>query len=166
MLLIKQTQHQLNFRYHPYAVWIVAASLIFGIPLLILLISLNTGWILYLWWMPLFFPSVIILGILGLLFAGRVVTYQFDKDYNSFALKRHGLLKTKVIWHSLTEILDIQVQSTSWHRDRKANYQIVIYLKSGNSLPLHLGISSTQEQLETVNLIRHFLGMKPQKFDG
>jgi hypothetical protein len=163
MVLVKQTKTQLRLLHRPYLVWIVTGSLVFGLPLLIMLISLNYGWIIYLWWMPLFFPSIIILGFLGLIFAGKVVTCQFDKDSNSLTIKRRSLLNSRVIWHSLADILDVQVQSTSWHHDETANYQIVIVLKSGNKLNLNFGLISTKEKLETVNLIRKFLGMPPQK---
>ncbi len=163
MVLVKQTQTQLRLLHRPYLVWIVAASLVFGVPSLIMLISLNYGWIIYLWWMPLFFPSIIILGFLGLIFAGQVVTCQFDKDCNSLTIKRRSLLNSRVIWHSLADILDVQVQSTSWHHDETANYQIVIVLKSGNNLTLNFGLISVKEKLEIVNLIRKFLGRQPQK---
>jgi len=162
MILVKQTQTQLKLLYRPYLVWIVTGSLIFGIPLLIWLISLNDGWILYLWWMPFFFPSIIILGILGLIFSGQVVTYKFDKDSDSLIIKRRGLLNTQVILHSLGDILDVQVQSTSWSHDETANYQIVVLLITRNKLVLNFGFISTQEKIETVNLIRKFLGMPPQ----
>jgi len=162
MVLVKQTQTQLRLLHRPYLVWIVTGSLVFGVPSLIMLISLNYGWIIYLWWMPLFFPSIIIIGFLGLIFAGQVVTYQFDKDSNSLTIKRRSLLNTKVIWHSLADILDVQVQSTSWHHDETANYQIVIFLSNRNKLILKFEFISTQEKLETVNLIRKFLGMPPQ----
>ena len=162
MVLVKQTQTQLKLLYRPYLVWIVTGSLIFGIPLLIWLISLNDGWILYLWWMPFFFPSIIILGILGLIFSGQVVTYKFDKDSDSLIIKRRGLLNTKVILHSLGDILDVQVQSTSWSHDETANYQIVVFLRNRNKLILKFEFISTQDKLETVNLIRKFLGMPPQ----
>jgi len=134
----------------------------FRIPLLIWLISLNDGWILYLWWMPFFFPSIIILGILGLIFSGQVVTCKFDKDSDSLTLKRRGLLNTQVIRHSLGDILDVQVQSTSWSHDETANYQIVVFLRNRHKLILKLEFISTQDKLETVNLIRKFLGMPPQ----
>ena len=163
MILVKQTQTQLRLLHRPYLVWIVAGSLMLGVPLLILLIYLNSSWIIYLWWMPLFFPSIILLGFLGLIFAGQVVTCQFDKDSNSLTIKRRSLLNTKVIWHSLADILDVQVQSTSWHHDETANYQIVIVLKSGNNLTLNFGLISVKDKLETVNLIRKFLGMPPQQ---
>jgi hypothetical protein len=163
MVLVKQTQTKLKLLHRPYLVWIVAASLVFGVPLLIMLISLNYGWIIYLWWMPLFLPSIIILGFLGLIFAGQVVTCQFDKDSNSLTIKRRCLLNTKVIWHSLADILDVQVQSTSWHHDETANYQIVIILKSGNKITLKFGLISARDKLEAVNLIRKFLGMPPQQ---
>ena len=162
MILVKQTQTQLKLLYRPYLVCIVTGSLIFGIPLLIWLISLNDGWILYLWWMPFFFPSIIILGILGLIFSGQVVTYKFDKDSDSLIIKRRGLLNTQVILHSLCDILDVQVQSTSWSHDETANYQIVVLLITRNKLVLNFGFISTQEKIETVNLIRKFLGMPPQ----
>ena len=162
MILVKQTQTQLKLLHRPYLVWIVTGSLIFGIPLLIWLISLNDGWILYLWWMPFFFPSIIILGILGLIFFGQVVTCKFDQDSGSLTIKRRGLLKTKVILHSLSDLLDIQLQSTSWSHDETANYQIVFVLKSRNKLILNLEFISTKEKLEIVNLIRKFLRMQPQ----
>jgi hypothetical protein len=91
MVLVKQTQTQLRLLHRPYLVWIVAASLVFGVPSLIMLISLNYGWIIYLWWMPLFLPSIIILGFLGLIFAGQVVTCQFDKNSNSLTIKRPAI---------------------------------------------------------------------------
>jgi hypothetical protein len=162
MILVKQTQTQLKLLYRPYLVWIVTGSLIFGIPLLIWLISLNDGWILYLWWMPIFFPSIIILGILGLIFYGQVVTCKFDKDSDSLTIKRRGLLNTQVIRHSLGDILDVQVQSTSWSHDETANYQIVVFLRNRNKLILKIEFISTKDKLETVNLIRKFLGMPPQ----
>lgn len=163
MIIVKQTQTQLKLLHQPYLVWIVAGSLMIGIPSLILLIYLNDSWIIYLWWMPLFFPSIIILGFLVLIFAGQVVTCQFDKDSNSLTIKRRSLLNTKVIWHSLADILDVQVQSTSWHHDETANYQIWIFLKSSKKFTLNFGFISTKEKLEAVNLIRKFIGMQPQK---
>jgi hypothetical protein len=43
MVLVKQTQTQLRLLHRPYLVWIVTGSLVFGIPSLIMLISLNYG---------------------------------------------------------------------------------------------------------------------------
>lgn len=162
MVLVKKTQTQLKFIYRPYLVWVGTSGLIFGVPLFIKLISINEGWIIYLWWMPLFFPAVILIGILGLLFAGHVITYQFDKDYDTLTIKQRGLLNSKMIWYSLGEIFDVQLQSTSWNPEETVNYQIVIVLKAGNSFPLNLGFNSPREKLEIVNLIRKFLGMSPQ----
>ena len=101
---------------------------------------------------------------LVLLCAGQVVTYHFDKDYNSLTIQRRGLLNTKVDWHSLGDIGDVQVKSTSWNQENKANSQVAIVFKNGNNLPLNLVKSSdVQKKLEAVNLIREFLRMPPQQ---
>lgn len=131
--------------------------------LLILVIYLQLTWLIYLWWMPMFFLLNIIIASLVLIFAGQVVTYHFDKDYNSLTIKRRGLLKTKVEWYSLADIWDIQVKSTGWRQDKKTNSQSVIVLKGGKELPLNIVQGSdVEKKLKAVNLIREFLCMPPQ----
>lgn len=131
--------------------------------LLILVIHLQLTWLIYLWWMPIFLLLNIITASLVLIFAGQVVTYHFDKDYNSLTIKRRGLLKTKVEWCSLADIWDIQVKSIGWRQDKKTNHQAVIVLKGGKELLLNIVQGSDiEKKLEVVNLIREFLCMPPQ----
>ncbi|HBB31353.1 MAG TPA: hypothetical protein DDZ80_24355 [Cyanobacteria bacterium UBA8803] len=69
-----------------------------------------------------------------------------------------------MIFHSLADIVDVQLKAISWHHNRNANYQVAIVLKYGNDLYLNLGEgSSINKKLETVNLIRQFLKLKLQK---
>lgn len=163
MVILEKTKTQLKLRHRPYSVWLITAIWMLGIVLLILGIYLQYTWLIYLWWMPLFLVLNIVTSSLVLLFAGQVITYHFDKDSNSFTIKRRGLLNTKVAWHSLGDIWDVQVKSTNWHQDRKADYQMALVLKGGKSLPLNiLPGSDVQKKLEAVNLIRKFLRMPPQ----
>jgi hypothetical protein len=164
MVILEKTKTQLKLRYRPYSVWLVTASWMLGILLLILVIHLQSTWLIYLWWMPLFLLLNIITCSLLLLFAGQVVTYHFDKDYNSLTIKRRSLLNTNVDWHSLGDIWDIQVNSTNWNQENKPNYQVAIVFKNGKSLPLNIVKGSdVQKKLEAVNLIREFLCMPPQQ---
>lgn len=164
MVILEKTKTQLRLRHRPYSVWVMTASWMLGILLLILFIRLQYSWLIYLWWMPLFLVLNFVACSLVLIFAGQVVTYHFDQDYNSLTIKQRSLLNTKVVWHSLGDIWDVQVKSTSWHQAENAGYQIAIVLKSGKTLPLNIVPSSdVQKNLEAVNLIREFLRMPPQK---
>ncbi len=164
MVILEKTKTQLKLRHRPYSLWIITGSWMLGILLIILVIYLQYTWLIYLWWMPLFLVGNMVTCSLVLLFAGQVVTYNFDKDSNSLTINRRSLLNTQVIWHSLADILNVQVKSTSWHEDENANYQTVILLKSGEILHLTLGQDSNiKKKLEAINMIREFLGMPPQK---
>jgi hypothetical protein len=164
MVILEKTRTQLKLRYRPYSVWLLTASWILGIFLFILVIHLQVPWLIYLWWMPIFILLNMITASLVLIFAGQVVTYHFDKDYNSLTIKRRGLLKTKVEWCSLADIWDIQIKSTGWRQHEQANYQTVIVLRGGKELPLNIVQGSDiEKKLEAVNLIREFLCMPPQK---
>ncbi|MEQ8756987.1 MAG: hypothetical protein RID09_26160 [Coleofasciculus sp. G1-WW12-02] len=55
------------------------------------------------------------------------------------------------------------MKSTSWNQDKMAHYKIALILKSGKHLSIPSGETSLQQKLETVNLIRQFLGIPPQK---
>ncbi|MEW6493510.1 MAG: hypothetical protein AB1589_13540 [Cyanobacteriota bacterium] len=164
MVILEKTKTQLKLRHRPYSVWLITASWMLAILLVILFIRLQNSWLIYLWWMPLFLVLNLVACSLVLIFAGQVVTYHFDQDYNSLTIKRCSLLNTKVVWHSLGDIWDVQVKSTHWHQDKNADYQIAIVLKEGKTLPLNIVPSSdVQKNLEAVNLIRDFLRMPPQK---
>ena len=164
MVILEKTKTQLKLRHRPYSVWISIGSWVLGISLLALLIYLQNPWLFYIWWMPLVPILNILLSLLILLLAGQVVTCHFDKDYNSLTLKRHGWLKTKIIFHSLADILDVQLKSMSWRHDQNASYQIVVVLKSGKNLPLSFWEwSAVKKKLEVVNIIRKFLGLPPQR---
>jgi hypothetical protein len=113
--------------------------------------------------MPLFLVFNIVTSSLVFILAGQVITCHFDKEFNNLTIRRRGLLNTKVIWHSLTDILDIQLQSRTWNPEDKASYQIIVVLRANKSFPLNLGQGSdVQHNLATVNLIRNFLDMPPQ----
>jgi hypothetical protein len=165
MVILEKTKTQLKLRHRPYTVWLTAASWMLLIILLILVMHLHLTWMIYLWWMPLFILLNLIAASLVLLFAGKVFLYHFDKNSNSFIVKQSNLINTKLALYSITDIWDIQVKSTSWNQDENADYQIVIILKSGKDLALNISRSSAVEKkLETVNLIREFLGMPSQQF--
>lgn len=164
MVILEKTKTQLKLRHRPYTVWLTAASWILGIILLVLVMHLHLTWLIYLWWMPLFILLNLITASLVLLFAGKIFTYHFDKTSNSLIIKQRSLINTKLSLYSITDIWDIQVKTTSWNQDENADYQIAIIWKSGKDLSLNISRSSAvQQKLETVNLIREFLGMSPQK---
>jgi hypothetical protein len=109
------------------------------------------------------FAFNLVAGILLLVCAGRIFIYHFDKETNSLLIKRRGLFKTKLSLYPLSDIFQVQLKSTSWNQDRTSNYQIAIILKSGKHLSIKSDGKPLQQKLETVNLIRQFLGMPPQK---
>ena|SRR4028118_1757276 len=163
MVILEKTKTQLKLRHRPYSIWSLTASWMLGTLLLILLIYLQYTWLIYLRWMPLFIVFNIVTSSLMLILAGQVITCHFDKEFNNLTIRRRGLMNTKVILHSLTDILDIQLESRSWNPEDKASYQIVVVLKASKSFPLNIGQGSDVKQnLETVNLIRKFLDMPPQ----
>ncbi|MCL1470207.1 hypothetical protein [Argonema antarcticum] len=164
MVILENTKKHLKFRHRPYSLWLGTTGWMGGTFLLILLIYHKLGWLTYVLWIPPLLLLSLVASGLVLILAGRVVICHFDKDYNSFTIKRCGLLKTKVIWHSLTDVLDVQLQSPSWHHQEAVDYQITLFLKSGESLKLNLGLKSNAQKLETLNLIRGFLGMPPEKW--
>lgn len=164
MVILEQTKTQLKFRYRPYSLWLGTGGWIVGTFLLVPIIYLQLSWMLYLWWIPLFIVLNIVASIALLIFAGRVVICHFDKDYNGFTLKRRGWLNTQVMWHPLAHIIDVQVEAIGWNPDRNTNCQIALFLKSGDRISLDLGLRSINDKLNTVNLIRKFLDMSPQKW--
>lgn len=164
MVILENTKTQLKFRYRPYSLWLGIGGWMVGTFLLILLIYHQLRWLTYVLWIPPLLLLSLVASGLVLILAGRVVICHFDKDYNSLTIKRRGLLNTKVIWHSLADVLDVQLQSPSWHHQETADYQITLFLKSGESLKLNLGLKSIAQKLETLNLIRGFLGMPPEKW--
>ena len=163
MVILENSKTHLKFRYRPYWLWLGTSSWIAGTFLVILLIYVQSSWVMNLLWMPSFLLLNIGASIFVLILAGRVLIFHFDKEYNSFTIKQRGLIKTKVSWHSLADILDVQLQSTSWHYHDSSSYEIRIFLKSGESLGLNLGLKSIAQKLETINLIRKFLGMPPER---
>lgn len=163
MVILENTKSQLKFRYRPYFIWFSTTSWMLGTFGLTMLLYQLYSWLSNLFWIPLFLLFNFLGTSLVLNLAGKVTIYDFDKELNSLSIKRRGFLKTKVIWYSLTDILDVQLQSTSWHNHEAADYQIIVFLKSGGSLPLNLGLKSIADKLETINLIRKFLGMPPEK---
>ena len=164
MVILEKTQTQLKLRYRPDSIWLTIGTWVLAVFLLILLICLQNPWLIYIWWIPLLPLLNLVLGMLILLVFGQVVTCHFDKDYNSLTIKRRSLLNTKIIWYSLADILDIKLKSTSWRHDQKASYQIVVVLKSGQNFPLTFWEwLAVHDQLETVNVIRKFLSLPPQK---
>ncbi len=164
MVILENTKTQLKFRYRPYSLWLGTGGWMVSTFLLILLIYHQLRWLTYVLWIPPLLLLSLVASGLVLILAGRVVICHFDKEYNSFTIKRRGLLNTKVIWHSLTDVLDVQLQSPSWHHQEAVDYQITLFLKSGESLKLNLGLKSIAQKLETLNLIRSFLGMPPEKW--
>jgi hypothetical protein len=163
MVILEKTPTQLKLRHRPYFLWIATGSWILGILILILLITLQFSWLIYLWWLPVFLILNIVISIALLLFTQQVINCHFDKQNSLFILRKQGLLTKKILWHPLADILDVKIKSTSWNHDKNANYQIVIVLKSGKDLILNVGQSSgIDNKLETVNLIRKFIGMPTQ----
>ncbi|HBE16065.1 MAG TPA: hypothetical protein DEG17_04010 [Cyanobacteria bacterium UBA11149] len=162
MVILEKTPTQLKLRHRPYFLWIATGSWLFGIFVLILLITLQS-WLFYLWWIPVFLILNILIAISLLLFTRQIIICHFDKVNSLFILKRQGLLTKKIIWHPLGDILDVQLKSTSWNRDQNSHQEIAIILKSGKDLILDVGQGrKIDNKLETVNLIRKFLEMPTQ----
>lgn len=164
MVILENTKTQLKFRYRPYFIWFSTSGLMVVIFLLVLIIYSQFSWLTNLLWIPILLLFSLVGSGLAIILVGRVVTYHFDKDYNSLAIKRRGLVNTKVSWHPLADVLDVQLQSTSWQHHDEADYDITLFLKSGESLTLNLGLKSIAQKLETLNLIRKFLGMPPERW--
>ncbi|MEQ9235577.1 hypothetical protein [Coleofasciculus sp. E2-BRE-01] len=163
MVILEKTSTQLKLRHRPYFIWQLSGCLVFSVPLLIVLVSLVLPWIVYMLGLYALFAFNLVAGILLLVCAGRIFIYHFDKETNSLLIKRRGLFKTQLSLYPLSDIFQVQLKSTSWNQDRTSNYQIAIILKSGKHLSIKSDGKSLQQKLETVNLIRQFLGMPPQK---
>ncbi|MEQ9486814.1 hypothetical protein [Coleofasciculus sp. F4-SAH-05] len=163
MVILEKTPTQLKLRHRPYFIWQLSGCLVFSVPLLIVLVSLVLPWIVYMLGLHALFAFNLVAGILLLVCAGRIFIYHFDKETNSLLIKRRGLFKTQLSLYPLSDIFQVQLKSTSWNQDRTSNYQIAIILKSGKHLSIKSDGKPLQQKLETVNLIRQFLGMPPQK---
>jgi hypothetical protein len=163
MVILEKTPTQLKLRHRPYFIWQLSGCLVFSVPLLIVLVSLVLPWIVYMLGLYALFAFNLVAGILLLVCAGRIFIYDFDKETNSLLIKRRGLFKTQLSLYPLSDIFQVQLKSTSWNQAQTSNYQIAIIFKSGKELSIKSEGKTLQQKLETVNLIRRFLGMPPQK---
>lgn len=163
MVILEKTTTQLKLRHRPYFIWKLSGCLVLSIPLIIFVVSLIIPWIIYVLGLYIVFAVNLISSIVLLLCAGHIFIYHFDKNTNSLLIKQRRLWKTQVTLYPLSDIFQVQLKSTSWNQDNWANYEISIIFKSGQHLPIKSGAKSLQQKLETVNLIRRFLGMSPQK---
>ncbi|MBD2184105.1 hypothetical protein H6S82_03085 [Planktothrix sp. FACHB-1355] len=163
MVILENTKTQLKLRYRPYYLWLGTTGWILGTFSIVLLIYWQLSPFMNFLWMPFFIIFNLIASAFVLIWPGRVIIYHFDKDYNSLSIQRRGLLKTKVSWYFMADILDVQLQSNGWQHHDASDYEIAIFLASGESVTLNLGIKSIAQKLETINLIRKFLGMPLEK---
>ncbi|MCT7986279.1 hypothetical protein NG796_23690 [Laspinema sp. A4] len=167
MIVVEKTATQLKLRHRPYFVWLIASSLILGLPFLVLVVGSLLTWIFHLWWIPLLFLLTIAIGNFTLVCWGSVVTCTLDKQCDRLILKYHRGIFSKQIEYSLAEIRDVLIESRRWDGDIPLDFQIVFFLKNDEFLPLE-GVSSTwQTHQETAHLIRAFLGLpQPNLFKG
>ncbi|HEY9804978.1 MAG TPA: hypothetical protein V6D04_00300 [Candidatus Obscuribacterales bacterium] len=165
MKTVEQTATKLVLRHRPTQIWGLAGGLAIALPALLLLLSASNSWLNYLWWFPLFVVFWFGCGALLFLIAGQATTYQFDKTLNSLTIQQHKLLKTKITEFALKDIVDVQLQLSSWHQnsdDSKANYQGVVFLRGDRVLTLECGLSASRQDKEAiVSVIRQFLGLRP-----
>lgn len=162
MIVVEKTPTQLKLRHRPYFVWLIASSLILGLPFLVLAVGSLLTWIFRLWWIPLLLLLAIAIGNFTLVCWGTVVTCTLDKQCDRLILKYHRAIASQRIEYSLAEIRDVLIESRSWDGDIPLDFQIVLFLKNGRFLPLDGVSSSWQTHQETANLIRAFLGLPQQ----
>lgn len=109
-------------------------------------------------WIGLLFSGVFtLLGGVMVVWAGKIVTCDFDKQAHQFTLKRRGILGTTTIQHPLHHI-----QSCLLERSRssgsKATYRVSLMLRSGELIPLTKYYTSCYEaHAATENAIQSFL---------
>lgn len=164
MEILQKTPTLLTLRRRPVRLWIVATILMVVVPFLLLVTGFNNAWLFYIWWYTLLPIFLFILGLL-LLNASIVVTCTFDKTLGKVTLKQKSLLKTKLVERSLRDILDVQIETTSWNRDSQATYEIVLFLRGGHTLCLNLAHTIGQRHKpQAVDVIREFLGLPPKQF--
>ncbi len=162
MKTMEQSATKLVLRYRPIQIWGLAGGMAIALPVLLLWLSASNSWLNYLWWFPLFVVFWFGCGALLFLVAGQATTYQFDKTLSLFSIQHHKLLKTKTTEFVLRDILDVQLQLSSWHHDSNAIYQGVVLLRGDRVLLLHCGFNASHQDKEAiVTVIRQFLGMKP-----
>ncbi|MBW4487471.1 MAG: hypothetical protein KME12_06740 [Trichocoleus desertorum ATA4-8-CV12] len=162
MKTVEQTATKLVLRHRPTQIWGLAGGLAIALPALLLWLSASNVWLNYLWWFPLFVVFWFGCGALLFLIAGQAITYQFDKTLSLFTIQHHKLLKTQTTEFVLKDILDVQLQLSSWHHDSSAVYQGVVLLRGDRVLPLQCGFNASRQDKEAiVTLIRKFLGMRP-----
>lgn len=158
MEILERTSTKLTLRHRPVGLWLIAGSLVLVVPCLLLLLGSTNRWLFYIPWFP-FLPILCILtGLFLFIFVSQVVICNFDKKADRVSLKRRRFLKTVFIENSLQDIIDIQLESTSWQNTERTNYQIIIFLKRGQVMPLHLWQNSDEKEKQSaVNIIRNFL---------
>jgi hypothetical protein len=162
MKTVEQTATKLVLRHRPTQLWGLAGGIAIGLPALLLWLSAGNSWLNYLWWFPLFVVFWFGCGALLFLMVGQATTYQFDKALNRLIIQHYKLFRTKTTEFALQDIVDVQLQLSSWHHDSSAIYQGVVLLRGDRVLALHCGFNASRQDKEAiVTIIRQFLGMRP-----
>ncbi|MBD2124021.1 hypothetical protein [Trichocoleus sp. FACHB-262] len=162
MKTVEQTATKLVLRHRPTQVWRLAAGIAIVLPVLLLWLSTGNSWLNYLWWFPLFVVFWFGCGALLFIVAGQAITYELDKTAHKLTVRHHRLPKTQTTEVDLKDIVDVQLQLSSWQHDSNAIYQGVLLLRGDRVLTLHCGFNASRQDKEAiVTVIRQFLGMQP-----
>jgi hypothetical protein len=147
MKIVQQTPTQLTLKKPNWSIWLQSV-LFTGFGLFVIVQALYAGK------SPGFGIMFFVAGLIGF-FCSEISICDFNADTGQFTLKRQKLLGTKYIQHPLSEIVDIQVKSTS---RVEATHKVVIVLSSGKHVPLSsLGYGDYEKIQKTETLIRNFL---------
>lgn len=160
MVILENTATELKFRHRPYKLWMIILGLIFGVPVLMAMVTFVASWLLYVWPLPVFCFTMMITGVSLFLTQGKTQIYDFSKTRDRLTIVSTGILGTDIQEYSLAEIWDIQLEPLGWSVKASQRYQIMLILNNGQSFPLNLGIKpNPQVQRQTVNQIHQFLGL-------
>lgn len=166
MVILEHTQTRLVLRYRPFLAGLISLSLGVGLSLLWGLVGLSLSWVIYLSWFPLLWVFSILLGLILWTFGGESIMFTFDKSLNSIVIKQQSLIHMKQQEDQLTNIVDVQLQSSGWTPQQCDGFEIILMTRMGESLKVNLGWGNqTKYQQKTVDLIRDFLGMSPLTWD-
>jgi len=94
-----------------------------------LIIEQDNRWLIF-----LIGGILIIIGLLAEL--SQIVTVTFDKEVGSFKIERQGLLGTQVIEHSMEEITEVKVKSSSYFNSKTMLYQVIMELSPNETILL------------------------------
>ncbi len=88
----------------------------------------------------------------------QIVTVTFDKEVGSFQIERQSLLGAEVIEHSLEDITDVKVKTSSYFNSKTMLYQVVMEIRPNETILLtsNNSLGKARKQ-KIVDEIRQFI---------